>query len=102
MKKIKLKLSRVQWEALIFMCKAATADIKVFDIHQLALKELYFKLSLKLQMRMFTIKNLNSLTLSSVEAYAIDELMFLELFTGFELSTLKFIIREIEQQVVNM
>lgn len=102
MKKIKLKLSQSQFNALLLMINTAGIAVVITDIEDMAFKEQYTKLFIKLQVRCLSIKEKNnSLKLSLTEAWAIDNLKFYDLFYGFELNTLKYIIREIEQEVIN-
>ena len=103
MKKVKLKLSKIQMEALIFCVNQSGLFLNsVSDLQLLALKELYTKLFIKLQVRMLNLKlKNNSLKLSLTECWAIDSMRSWG-FTGFELSTLKAICREIDKQIISL
>jgi len=102
MKKVKLKLSKSQMESLLQIINQAGISLIVAGLDELALKEQYTKLFLKLQLRVLNLKpKNNSLKLSITECWAINVLMTFG-FTGYEFSVLKAICREIDQQIVNM
>lgn len=88
-------------QALLFCVNNAGISIVDTNLEGLALKEQYTKLFIKLQVRMLNVKPKdNSLKLTITEAWAINELIIFN-FTGFELSTLGFIRRVIDQQIVS-
>ena len=102
MKKIKLKLSASQFNALLLMINTVGISIEVNELEDMAFKEQYTRIFLKLQIRCLNLKaKNNSLKLNITEAWAVDNLKFY-VTTGFELNTIKFICREIDQQIISM
>lgn len=101
MKKIKLKLSASRMQALLFMINTVGISLPVNELEDMALKEQYTKLFIKLQTRCLNLKKENnSIKLNLTEAWAVDNIKFY-VTEGFELNTIKFICREIDQQIVS-
>ncbi len=103
MKKIKLKLSDSQMKALLLIINHGGISISCNEISDMALKEQYTKLFIKLQTRILTIKEKNnSLKLTVTECWALENLFGIISISGFELNTIKYILREIDQQIISM